>query len=160
MTPARKTRSPRRRRAASGPGHHTRTETTSPETSLAIGQLGSGTQFPAGSLDPTAGPNPLDALRHAAAASSALIDEHYTVTVVVLEREIDQMPQTLVVELIDTAATPADQRWQAVAYDELRDLRTPTVTGPTIEAVISQLPWSRLHPHCAESGPQQSERRD
>jgi hypothetical protein len=88
----------------------------------------------------------LDALTAASGASRVAIDEQYTATVFVLERtRPDGMRQSVVVELVDSGPrAPADQRWTALAYDELRDQRTGTCSARTATAAIRSLRWSEL----------------
>jgi hypothetical protein len=87
----------------------------------------------------------LDLVTRAAGASVAMLDERYTVATVMLERDT-AVRQTLLVELLDAGPAAGEQRWRTLACDELRGLSTPSVTGPSLEAVFAGIDWSTLEP--------------
>ena len=86
----------------------------------------------------------LDIVTQAAGASVAVVDERYTVTAVVLERDVAGVRQTLLIELLDAGPAAGEQRWRALACDELGGLSAPSVTGPSLEAVLAGIDWSTL----------------
>ena len=86
----------------------------------------------------------LDVVTRAAGASVAVVDEQYNVTSVVLERDVAGVRQTLLVELLDAGPAAGEQRWRALACDELRGLSTPSITGPRLEALLAGIDWSTL----------------
>lgn len=89
----------------------------------------------------------LNLLLSAAPASTAVVDEQYTITAVMLERQrADGQQQSVLVELLDAGEDRGAQRWMAMAYDDLRQLTTTAVRAGTVEAVIGQIPWQQLEP--------------
>lgn len=85
-------------------------------------------------------------LARAAGATSAVIDERYTVTAIIVEREVRGLSQTVLVELLDAGPEAGAERWLAIAYDDLRGVQTPSPTAATVAAVIERLDWSALDP--------------
>lgn len=80
----------------------------------------------------------------AAGACSAVVDEHYQLTAIVVERPTaEHETQTVVVEIIHDQSS-AEQCWSAMASDELRQIQTPISHGNTAKAAINSIAWSTL----------------
>jgi predicted phosphoribosyltransferase len=77
--------------------------------------------------------------------SSAVLDEHYTLTAIVAQRRrVDSTAQTVVVELIDRGVATGKQRWAAAVHDELRDVASPMSTAPTANQALNRIAWDYL----------------
>lgn len=80
----------------------------------------------------------------ATGASSAQVDEHYTMTAIVIERPAHGHIQTIVVELVDHGTGHGNQRWNATAYDELHNSATGLSNGPTPQHALAAINWASL----------------
>ncbi len=77
--------------------------------------------------------------------TSAVLDEHYTLTALVADRRrADATAQTLVVQFIDRGENAGAQRWTAAAYDELRDLAPPLSQAGTARDALDRIDWTHL----------------
>jgi hypothetical protein len=87
----------------------------------------------------------VDLVAECSGISSAVLDEHYTLTATVAQRRrADSTAQTVVVKFIDHGPKAGELRWTAAAHDELRELATPTTSAPTAQHAVTRLDWKRL----------------
>lgn len=80
----------------------------------------------------------------AAGVPDAIVDEHYTVAAVMLEQTCCGSTHTLLVELLEDHQRTDDQRWTAIAYDELDQRQAQPSIGPTAKDAVLGIGWCQL----------------
>lgn len=78
------------------------------------------------------------------AGTIAVVDEQYTVTAVMIERDCCGQTETLLVELLEDHLRADGHRWTAIAYDDLDQLHTEPSHGPTAAAAVDGIDWCHL----------------
>jgi hypothetical protein len=74
-------------------------------------------------------------------ARSVVVDEQYTLTAFVVERDPGRH---VVVEVIDRGAAGGEARWAASAYDERGGQGTDLNKGATAREAVRSLDWAAL----------------
>lgn len=82
----------------------------------------------------------------AAGVASAIVDDHYTVTAVMLEHDCCGQNHTILVELLEDHLRTDDQRWTAIAIDELDQQMSAPGRGHTAADAVRGIDWCHLVP--------------
>ena len=80
----------------------------------------------------------------AAGVATATADDHYTVTAVMLEHDYCGLTHTVLVELLEDHLRADDQRWTAIAIDELDQQMSQPGHGHTAADAVRGIDWCQL----------------
>ena len=89
----------------------------------------------------------VELVRQSAHARSAVVDQQYTVTAIMVERTIaGGQSQCLLTELLHDDQAEPGRQWTAIAYDEINDRLAGPIHGASARQAINDIPWTTLDP--------------
>jgi hypothetical protein len=82
----------------------------------------------------------------AAGVTTAIADDQYTITAVMLEQDCCGLRHTLLVELLEDHLRADEGRWTAIAIDELDQQMAQPGRGRTAADALRGIDWCQLVP--------------